>query len=75
MSYASGSKKNKAMIFFAYTSGLRSLLYKDIKEELEKEYEVISVPVYSEMKKVDPAACKENIIYCMFMSKEAVQAL
>jgi len=77
--YASGSLRNRAMILALYTSGLRNstlraLLYGDVKEELEAGLDVIRVPVYPEMKKVDPGACKGNISYYSFLSK-AVQAL
>ena len=41
MAYASGSARNKALVLALYTSGLRNstlraLLYKDVKDELEK---------------------------------------
>jgi len=80
MAYAAGSKRNKALILLAYTSGLRNatiraLRYKDVKEELEKGYEIIKIPVYPEMKKVDPEACKGGIPYYTFISKETVKAL
>ena len=80
MAYASGSVRNKALILALYTSGLRNstlraLLYRDVKEELEAGLDIIKVPVYPEMKRVDPSACKGNIPYYSFLSKEAVQAL
>lgn len=37
--------------------------------------EIIRIPVYPEMKRVDPAACKGNIPYYTFMSCEATMAL
>lgn len=80
MGYASGSAKNRAMIFMLYTSGLRNstlraLRYVDVKEELERSLEVIKIPVYPEMKKVDPAACKGNIPYYTFIDSETTKAL
>jgi len=80
MAYASGSVRNRALILALYTSGLRNstlraLLYRDVKEELEAGLDIIKVPVYPEMKKVDPSACKGNIPYYSFLSKEAAQAL
>jgi integrase len=80
MGYASGSSKNRAMIFMLYASGLRNstlraLRYVDVKNELEKGLEVIKIPVYPEMKKVDPAACKGNIPYYTFIDSETAKAL
>jgi len=80
MAYSSGSARNKALILALYTSGLRNstlraLLYRDVKEELEAGFDIIKVPVYPEMKKIDPSACKGNIPYYSFLSKEAVEAL
>jgi site-specific recombinase XerD len=80
MANASGSLRNKSMILALYTSGLRNstlraLLYKDVKDEIEKGLDVIRVPVYPEMKRVDPAACKGNIPYYTFLSSEATSAL
>jgi site-specific recombinase XerD len=80
MALASGSTRNKALILALYTSGLRNstlraLLYRDVKEELEKGMEVVKLPVYPEMKKVDVGACKSNIPYYTFISKEATEAL
>jgi len=80
MGYASGSAKNRAMIFGAYTGGLRNSTlraqrYKDVREELEAGKNIIKVPVYPEMKQVDPAACKGNIPYYSFYPPETVKAL
>lgn len=80
MAHASGSLRNRAMILALYTSGLRnstlrSLTYRDVKVELEMGLEIIKVPVYPQMKSVDPGGCKGNIPYYSFLSKEAVQAL
>ncbi|MEM2897266.1 MAG: site-specific integrase [Candidatus Bathyarchaeia archaeon] len=80
MAYAAGSMRNKALILALYTSGLRNstlraLLYRDVKEELSKGLEVLLVPVYPEMKRVDPDACKGNIPYYSFLSRETVEAI
>jgi len=80
MAYSSGSARNKAMILALYTSGLRNstiraLRYGDVKEELEKGLKIVKLPVYPGMKKLVPDACKGNIPYYSFLSKEAVQAL
>ena len=80
MAYASGSSRNKALILSLYTSGfrnstLRALLYRDVKAEVEGGRDVVKVPVYPEMKKAVAAACKGNIAYYSFLSKETTQAL
>jgi integrase len=79
MAYSAGSAKNKAMVLCLYTSGLRNstlraLRFGDVAEEL-RTLEVVKVPVYPEMKQIDPRACKGNIPYYSFFSKEAVNAL
>ena len=63
MAIATGSRRNRAMILALYTSGLRNatlraLRYRDVKDELERGFDMVRVPVYPEMKEVDPAACK-----------------
>jgi len=80
MATAAGSKRNRATILAVYTSGLRNstfraILYGDIKEELNSQKEILKFSVYPEMKKVDEAACKGNIPYYTFISKEAIEAL
>ncbi len=80
MATAAGSKRNRATILAVYTSGLRNstfraILYGDIKEELNSQKEILKFLVYPEMKKVDEAACKGNIPYYTFISKEAIEAL
>ena len=80
MAYAAGSTRNKALVFALYTSGfrnstLRALLYRDVKDELEKGIDIVKVPVYPEMKRVDPGACKGNIPYYSFLSPETVEAV
>ena len=80
MALAAGSARNRALILALYTSGLRNstlraLLYRDVKEDLEKGMEVVKLPVYPEMKRVDVGACKGNIPYYTFISREATEAL
>lgn len=80
MAYAAGTKRNRALVLALYTSGLRNstlraLLFCDVKDELEKEIDLVKLPVYPEMKKVDPGACKNNIPYYTFLSKDATEAL
>ena len=72
--------RDKAMILCMYGSGLRNstiraVLYGDVKAELEAGAEVVKVPVYPEMKKVVPGACKGNIPYFTFLPREAVAAV
>lgn len=80
MAYAAGSPRNKALVLALYTSGLRNstlraLRYGDVKEELEAGLRIVKVQVYPEMKETDPDACKGNIPYYSFISKETVEAL
>ncbi len=80
MSYADGTKIGRAMILAAYTSGLRNstlraLRYRDVRMELEKGFPIVKVPVYPEMKEVDPGACKGNIPYYTFFANEAVSTI
>jgi integrase len=80
MAYAAGTIRNKALILALYTSGsrnstLRALRYRDIKEELKAGSDIVKVPVYPEMKDVDSDACKGNVPYYSFLSKEAVKVL
>ena len=65
MAYSAGSLRNKVLVLALYTSGLRNstlraLLYQDVKYEIES-FDVIRIPVYPEMTKVDSGACKGNI--------------
>lgn len=75
-----GSPKMRAAIACLYTSGLRNstlraLLYRDVKKELEAGLEVVRLPVYHEMKKIDPDACKNDIPYYSFISRDASRIL
>jgi len=80
MAYAAGSKRNRAIILTLYTSGLRvstlrALRVRDVKEELDMDLHAVMVPVYPDMKEVDPGACKGGIPYYTFISSEAAEAL
>jgi len=84
MANASGSTHYRAMIMMLYTSGLRNstlraLRVRDVKEELEAlergELDIVMVPVYPKMKELVPDACKGQIPYYSFISREAAQAL
>lgn len=80
MAFAAGTRRNRALVLSLYMSGLRNstlraILYGDVREELLIQNEAIKFPVYPEMKKIDDAACKGNIPYYSFVSKDAVVAL
>lgn len=80
MALASGSARNKAAVLTLYTSGLRNstlraLLYRDVMDEVEKGMKIVILPVYPEMKKIDGGACKGNIPYYSFMSRETTEAV
>ncbi len=80
MAYASGSTRNKALVLALYTSGLRNstlraILFQDVKDDFENGREILKVPVYAEMKKVANGACKGNIPYYTFFSRETVEAI
>jgi len=74
------SLRDRAIILTLYSSGLRNstlraLLYGDVEHELKKGFDNIVIPVYPEMKLVDPNACKNKIPYYTFICDEATQAL
>jgi len=80
MANVAGSLRDRAMILFMVSTGLRNstlraVLYSEIKEELEKGFQNILVKVHADMKKVVPTACKGNIEYLVFTSEEATEAL
>ena len=80
MAYASGSTRNKALVLAIYTSGLRNstlraILYQDVKDDFENRLDILNVPVYAEMKRVVEGACKGNIPYYTFFSRETVEAI
>lgn len=74
------SLRDRAMILTMYSAGLRNstlraLRYKDIKVELAKGQVNLMIPVYQEMKEVDPNACKGGLPYYTFACDEATQAI
>ena len=80
MADAAGSLRNRAIILFLLSTGLRTsslcaLTYGDIKEELEKGVENPVVRVYPEMRDRVPGACKRGNPYHTYASKKAVEAL
>ena len=80
MAFAAGSKRNRALILMLYTTGLRvstisALTVGDVIDEVKNGLSAVKVPVYPEMKSRVPGACKGNIPYYTFASKEAVEAL
>ena len=73
------SLRDRAAILTLYSTGLRNSslraeCYRDVKEELRKNIDNILVPVYPEMKLIDPNACKGNIPYFTFTCDEATLA-
>jgi site-specific recombinase XerD len=80
MADSAGSLRNRTIVLMLYSTGLRNstlraLLVSDVQEELERGISNIFVPIYPEMKLIDPFACKGNIPYFMFASDEATQSL
>jgi integrase len=74
------SLRNRTLVLMLYSTGLRNstlraLLIRDVEEELAKSVSNILIPVYPEMKLIDPYACKGNIPYFTFASDEATQSL
>lgn len=74
------SLRNRAIILTLYGSGLRNstlraLLIKDVENELSRGISNILIPVYPEMKLIDPYACKGNISYFTFICDEATEAI
>jgi len=74
------SLRDRAIILMLYSSGLRNstlraLRVKDVKKELLAGGEIIMIPIYPEMKQIDPGACKGNIPYYTFLCDEGTRAL
>jgi len=80
MANCAGNLRDRALILFLGCTGLRNstlraLRYGDIREELEAGEKNLLIRVYPEMKEVVPEACKGNIPYFTFTTKEATEAL
>jgi integrase len=80
MANVAGSLRNRVIIFFMVSTGLRNstlraLLYADVKEELEKGAVNILIKVHKGMKRIVNSACKGNIEYSVFASEDATEAL
>jgi integrase len=80
MANVAGSLRNRAIVFFMVSTGLRNgtvraLLFGEVKEELEKGATNILVRVHKGMKRIVHSACKGNIEYSVFASEEATEAL
>lgn len=74
------SLRDRAIVLTLYSCGirnstLRTLLIRDIADELSKGLSNILIPVYPEMKSRDPYACKANVSYFSFICDEAANAI
>jgi site-specific recombinase XerD len=74
------SMRDRAIILAMFSTGmrnstLRAIRYKDVAQELRKNQTNIMIPVYPEMKEIEPYACKGGIPYYTFTSDECTQAL
>ena len=80
MASAAGNLRDSAIVLCLWSSGLRvstllALDYKDVKEELEADETIVTIPVYPDMRKRVPEACKGELPYTSFICPEAVNAL
>lgn len=74
------SLRDRAIILTHYSAGIRSsslraLLIRNVEDELSKGVSNLLIPIYPEMKLVDPYACKGNIPYFTFTCDEATEAI
>jgi integrase len=74
------SLRDRTIMLVLYSSGLRNstlraVRIKDVKGELLVGLGIIMIPIYPEMKEVDPSACKGRIPYYTFLCEEGTQAL
>jgi integrase len=74
------SLRDRAIILTLFSAGLRNstlraIRYKDVAEGLTKNQTNVMIPVYPQMKEIEPNACKGGIPYYTFTSDEATQAL
>ena len=80
MADSAGSLRDRAIILSLFSSGLRNstlraLLYRDVVEDLRNGVANVRLPVYPEMKLIDPCACKGGIPYSTFICDEGTSAL
>jgi integrase len=80
MATASESLRNRALILVAWSSGVRvstlcALNYGDIANDLIAGCASVRIPIYPDMKRRLPDACKGNIPYYTYICREAVEAL
>jgi integrase len=80
MATAAESLRNRALILAAWSSGLRvstlcALNYGDIADDLNAGCASVRIPIYPDMKRRLPDACKGNIPYYTFICREAMEAL
>ena len=80
MANAAGSCRDRPIILMLWSSGLRvstlcALDYRDVDTELKNGNPHIMIPVYPEMKRRVPDACKGQISYYTFICPEAGEAL
>lgn len=74
-----GTRNHTIIKFYTFTGFReatgRAVLYRDIKDELESGLDNVYIPVYPEMKKIVPSACKNNIPYYGFTHKILADAM
>jgi len=80
MAIAAESLRNRALILVAWSSGVRvstlcALNYGDIANDLNAGCASVRIPIYPDMKRRLPDACKGNIPYYTYICREAVEAL
>jgi len=80
MADCAGSLRDRVIILFLVSTGLRNstlraISFGDVKEQLAKGERNILIKVYSGMKNQVPSACKGNVEYVTFASREANEAL
>ncbi len=80
MADAATSLRDKTIILTIYSTGLRnstlrSLIYQDIKNEINQPITNIKISIYPEMKQRIPEACKNHLPYYTFLCDEATQTL
>ncbi|MGO9643886.1 MAG: tyrosine-type recombinase/integrase [Candidatus Bathyarchaeia archaeon] len=80
MADSARSLRDRAIMLMLFSSGLRNstlraLRVKDLSKELLAGVENPIIPIYPDMKQIDPAACKGGIPYYTFLCDEGSQAL